>query len=122
MRSKAVSTAARSVPGRSRATPSCACWAHGLYGRCENISRAALGADELGPRGVRLELLPQASHLHVDRTVVDLVVVQAREVEQLITREHPLRRGEERRKQVELAVGQRDDLAVQVLSSGAAAR
>ena len=59
--------------------------AHGHYGRCENISRAALGADELGPHGFRLELPPQASHLHVDRTVVYLVVVQAREVEQLIT-------------------------------------
>src|ERR687898_377959 len=72
--------------------------------RSEDVPDAALGADELGRFLARLDLLAQAADLYVDRAVVHLVVMQARKAEQLVAREHALRRGEERREQVELAV------------------
>ena len=55
-----------------------------------------------------LDLAAQAPNLHVDRAVVDLVVVQAREPEDLVAREHALGRGEESSQEIELAVGERD--------------
>jgi hypothetical protein len=51
------------------------------------------------------------SDLHVDRAVVDLVVVQPGQAEQLVARHHPLRCAEECGEQVELAVGERHVVA-----------
>src|SRR5258706_14603722 len=41
----------------------------------EDVARAALGADELS--GLRFDLPAKAPDLHIDRAIVDLVVVQA---------------------------------------------
>src|SRR5580765_6360857 len=78
--------------------------AHGLDHRGEDVSGAPLRADELRLRALRLDLAAQAADLHVDRAVVDLVVVQARQLEQLLARQHALRGREEGDQQVELAV------------------
>jgi len=50
--------------------------AHDLDGRVEHIARATLGHDQRGVRRVRFDLAAQSQDLHVDRPVVDLVVVQ----------------------------------------------
>jgi len=47
-----------------------------------------------------LDLAPQPEHLHVDRAIVNLRAVQPREIEQLLARQHPLRRCAERVQQV----------------------
>src|SRR5437763_8857224 len=74
----------------------------------EAISRAALGEDELRLRRIRLDLAPEPQHLNVDRPIVDLVVVHAAGIQELLAGEDSLRGGQERRQQVELAVGQID--------------
>src|ERR1700722_18046059 len=61
-----------------------------LHGRAEQVSRPALGDDELRLRGVALDLPAQAQNLDVDRAVVHLVVVDPARLEQLIAREDPL--------------------------------
>src|SRR5262249_24843931 len=76
-----------------------------------NVPYAALGDDEAGMRRVGLDLAPQAQDLHVDGAVVDLGVVQAREVQELLAREDALRRREERGEQAKLALGELDRLA-----------
>src|ERR1700741_3967113 len=77
-----------------------------IHRRAENIARAALGLDELRARRVGLDLAPQAQDRDVDRAVVDLRVVHAREVEQLVAAQDALRRREERGEDAELAVGE----------------
>src|SRR5262245_7731994 len=81
----------------------------------EDVARAALGDDERRMRRVGFDLAPQAQDLDVDRAVVDLGVVQPGHVEQLVARQHALRRGEERSEQAELALGQFDRLAGRAL-------
>ena len=75
------------TPGRQRGS-------HRLHGDVEEVARAALGADECGLVGLLLDLAAQPQDLHVDRAVVD-VVVQAARLEQLVAREHALRRAQE---------------------------
>src|SRR5216684_775628 len=77
----------------------------------EDVAHAALGADVLRPGRVGLDLPPQPEDLHVDRAVVDLGAVEPRQIEQLLAREHPLRRGAQRLQQVELAQAELDALA-----------
>ena len=55
--------------------------AHGFDGRRENVSGASLGADERRARALRLDLLAETTNLHVDRSVINLVVVKARSFE-----------------------------------------
>ena len=74
----------------------------------EAISRAALGEDELRLRRIRLDLAPEPQHLNVDRPIVDLVVVHAAGIQELLAGEDSLRGSQERRQQVELPVGQID--------------
>src|SRR5688500_8819389 len=78
----------------------------------EEIAGAALGADVARLGGVFLDLAAQAHDLHVDRAVVDLVVVQPRKVEQLVAREDALRRAEQHDEQAEFAVRERHLAAV----------
>src|SRR3954452_16487846 len=77
----------------------------------EDVAGAALGADVLRPRRVGLDLAAQSQDLDVDRAVVDLGGVEARELEQLLARQHALWRGAETLQQVELAIGELDALA-----------
>ncbi len=63
-------------------------------GGSEDVADAALGDDELGLGGIRLDLTSQPQDLHVDRAVVDLVVVYAARFQELVPREDPLRGGE----------------------------
>ena len=74
----------------------------------EDVARAALGHDELGLRGIPLDLAPQPQNLNVDRAVIDLVVVHAARLEELISGENSFRRGEQRREQIEFAIRQSD--------------
>jgi hypothetical protein len=48
-----------------------------FYSGVEQITDSALRRDELRMRGVGLDLAPQAQYLDVDRTVVDLGVMQS---------------------------------------------
>src|SRR2546427_13026633 len=75
----------RPVNGRS---------AHRLDVRRKNVSCPPFGADQLGTRFLGLDLPAKAADLHIDRAIVDLVVVKARRVDQLLSREHSLRRRE----------------------------
>src|SRR5262245_36754481 len=84
--------------------------AHDLDAGHENISRAALGADELHATA-RVDLPAQASDLHVDGAVVDLVVVEPGLAQELVARQHALRRREKGGEQVELAVGEAQGVA-----------
>src|SRR5260370_14534436 len=77
----------------------------------EDVAHAALGADVLRPGRVGLDLPPQPEDLHVDRAVVDLRAVEPREIEQLLAREHALRRRAQRLQPVELAQAELDALA-----------
>ena len=61
-----------------------------------------------GCEGSRSILRRKPEHLNVDRAVIDLVVVHTARLEQLISSENSLRRGEQRRQQIELAVRQND--------------
>src|SRR5882762_9052015 len=79
-----------------------------LDGHAEDVARTALGPDVLRLRRVRLDLAPQPEDLHIDRAIVNLGAVQAREIEQLLARQHPLRRCAERLQQVQLAVAEID--------------
>src|SRR5918999_450388 len=78
--------------------------AQGVDGRREDVARATLCADErrLVFRG--RNLLAQPRYLDIDRAVVDLVVMQARQADELAARKQALRRGKEGGEQVELVV------------------
>src|SRR5258706_16454536 len=65
--------------------------------RDERVAGAALGTDELDRTICRCQLPAQTPDLHIDRTVVDLVVVQPRQGEQLVARKHVLRGRQEYR-------------------------
>src|SRR5215471_9022245 len=88
--------------------------------RYKNISCAALGPDELRVIRVRLEFLPQPPYLYVDRPVIHFIVVQPRQVEQLIARQYALRGGQEGCEQIELTVGEWDCLASRRLQAAQA--
>src|SRR5882762_2999792 len=83
----------------------------------EQVPRAALGADVARSRRVGLELAPQPQDLRVDRSVVDVVAVQARQVEELVARKNAIRRPEEDHEQAELAIAERYGLALAVLQA-----
>src|SRR5581483_1769611 len=85
---------------------------HGFDRDAENVACAALGLDVARVARIALDLASQAQDLHVDRAVEHLVVVQAREVEQLVARENPVRRAEQHDEQAEFAVGERHGLPV----------
>ena len=57
---------------------------HRHDGLGEYVAGAAFSADDLARRSVRLEHLAQPSDLHIDRPIVDLVIVQTRRFEQLV--------------------------------------
>ena len=99
----------RSTPRASRVS------AKGLNRHREDVADAPLGTDKFlfGIRG--LEFPAQPPDLYVDRALVDLGVVQARQAEELVARQHPLRSGEERDEQVELVLGQGYGLAGRVV-------
>ena len=58
---------------------------------------------------VARELAPQPADLDVDRAVEMLGVRPARQIEQLVARQHAARMLDQREQQAELAVGQVDD-------------
>src|SRR6478672_11077134 len=82
-----------------------------FYCGAEDVARAALRANEISLGILRCELLAQPAHLRVDRTVVDLVVMQPRATEKLVAGQDALRRREKCGEQVEFAVGERHVLA-----------
>ena len=65
-----------------------------------------------GCDGSALDLSPQPQHLNVDRAIINFVVVHPARLQELVPRENPLRGGEQRGEQIELAVRQRDGIAV----------
>src|SRR6266550_191807 len=85
---------------------------NGLDGNAEHVSRAAFGPDVLRLRGTGLELAPQAHDLLVDGSVVDIVAVQPRHVDELVARQNAMRRTKENDEQTELAVRELDQTAV----------
>src|SRR5229473_7873151 len=72
----------------------------------KHVPRAALAEDVARFRGIGLELVSQPHDLSVDRTVVDVVVVQAGHVEELVARKDAMRRAEEHNEEAELAVAE----------------
>src|SRR5262249_46042979 len=64
------------IPRRSRSTQR-------FHLSGQHIPCAAFGANDLGGRWLQFERLAQAADLNVDRAIVDLVIVQARQIEQL---------------------------------------
>src|SRR5215831_3059403 len=79
---------------------------------CENVSSAALSADQLLSIALDLNRPAQPSHLHIDGAVVHFVVVQPRKLEQLLARKDTFWRCQKGDQQVELTVGHRERLAV----------
>src|SRR6516165_6191804 len=79
----------------------------GLDRNGDAIAGTALGDDDPRLGGIALELAPQTQNLNVDRTVVNLVVVTATHLDQLVSRHHAVGGGEQGREQVELAVAER---------------
>src|SRR5882724_10042823 len=77
-----------------------------------HLQRQRLADDLYGGVLVGLDFPAQPADLHVDRAVVDLVVVQPREAEELVARQHVPRRGKEGGEEVELVIGERDVIAV----------
>src|SRR5256885_4172197 len=77
--------------------------------------RAAFGPDVARLRGIDLELAPQAHDLRVDGSVVDIVAVQPRHVDELVARQNAMRRRKEYDEQTELAVRELDVTAVRRL-------
>ena len=72
-----------------------------LYPHVEQITGAALRPDVLRLARIGLDLAPQPEDLDIDGAVVHLGAMEPREVEQLLAREHPARRGAERLQQTE---------------------
>jgi hypothetical protein len=70
---------------------------------------ATFGADVARFRLVGLELAPQAQYLRVDRSVVDVIVVRAGHVEELVAREHAIGCPEENHQETDFAVAERPD-------------
>jgi hypothetical protein len=52
-----------------------------LHGSRENVPGTSLGSDQMLMRAGGLDLFAQASHLNVDRPIVNFIVVKARQVE-----------------------------------------
>src|SRR5262245_65461196 len=76
----------------------------GLDRNAEDVTHAALGADVARSSRVELDLAAQAHDLHVDGTVVHLIAVQPREIQQLIAAEDAVRSAEQHHEQTELAL------------------
>src|SRR5258706_8291155 len=72
----------------------------------EHVPRASFGKDVARFRRIGLQLVSQPHDLSVDRTVVDVVAMQAGHVEELIARKDAMRRAEENDEQAELAVAE----------------
>src|SRR6266850_5567742 len=83
----------------------------------KHVPRAALGKDVARIRRIGLELAPQPHDLRVDRTVVDVVAVQAGHVEELVARKNAIRRPEENYEEAELAVAEPHRLPVAALQA-----
>src|ERR1700692_2064300 len=79
--------------------------------RAERIAHAALGHDELGLRGIGLDLAAQAQYLNVDRAIMDLVVIHPAGLEQWIAREDALWRRQQSREQIEFTVRKHNSLS-----------
>src|SRR6266850_1933550 len=78
----------------------------------ELVACAALGPDIARPGRIDFDLFPQAHDLRVHRAVVDLVVVQARAIQNLVATQDALRRVEQGHQEIELAVAQPQPPAV----------
>src|SRR5260221_10772823 len=94
--------------GISSARRGCRNSVNRLDGEAEHVACAALGPDIARLGRIGFDLAPQPADLHVDGAVEDLVVVQPRKVQQLVSGENTLRRCKQRHEQAELAVGERD--------------
>jgi hypothetical protein len=78
----------------------------------EHITGTALGADVAWLRRIRFELAPQSNDLHVDRSVIHVIVMQARHVEKLIPGKNAVRCSEQNNEQAEFAVAERNHVAI----------
>src|SRR5512134_1785140 len=83
-----------------------------LHGNAEHVTDAALGADIAGVALLGLDLAAEPHDLDVDRAVVHLVVVEPREIEQLVAAEDAVRSAEQHDEQAELAPAEDDRAAV----------
>src|SRR5258705_10202860 len=77
----------------------------------EDISHTALGLDHTWRTGIDLELAPQPQHLHVNASIEN-ILVNAGGLQQLFSRERPLRRLEKGQQQSVLALAQRARLRI----------
>src|SRR5712691_3909479 len=85
---------------------------NGLDRDAEQVSRAALGADVARLGRILFDLAAQSQDLHVDGAVVDLVVMQAGQVQELVAGEDALGRAEENDQEAEFAVAEQHRPAV----------
>src|SRR5580704_3789017 len=84
----------------------------GFDGHRDAVAHATFGDDDLGFGGIGLDLAAQPQHLHVYGPVVDLVVVAATHLDQLVAADHPVAGRQQRRQQVEFPVTERHVAAV----------
>src|SRR3954471_4978025 len=70
----------------------------------EVVACAAFSPDQTGLRGIGVDLTAQAQNLHVDGSIID-IVIQAACFEQLVATEDLLGRAYERREQAEFPAG-----------------
>src|SRR5437867_9342937 len=82
--------------------------AHRLDERREDVPCTSFGADQRRSRTLRLDLPAKTAYLHVNRAVIHLVVVKARQLEQLLSRKYALRGGQKSNQKIELAVRRRN--------------
>src|SRR5271154_1472498 len=82
------------------------CSIHDFDGRTEDVADTAFRDDELWLRGILFNFSAQPQYLNVDRPIIDLVVVHAARLQQLIPCKNSLGSGKQGREQVELPVGQ----------------
>src|SRR5258706_7117018 len=77
----------------------------------EHVPCAAFGKDVARFRGIGFELVPQPHDLGIDRAVVNVVIVQAGHVAELVARGDAMRRAEGNHDQTEIAVAEPYGLA-----------
>src|SRR4029077_14931332 len=83
-----------------------ACSVHSFDRYRDAVAHAAFGEDDLRFGRIALDLATQSQDLHVDRPIVDLVVVAAAELDQLVAADDPIGGGEQGRKQIEFPVAE----------------
>src|SRR6266481_1362184 len=85
-----------------------------LHLGAQHVAFVAYGLDELRVAGIFIELLSNAAHLKVDRTLERVCIAPLREVEQLVAAEHTLGMLEKDFEQAKLRARQDNDDSLRV--------